>query len=98
MTATLPTSTLEQRFAAFHEANSHVFEMFKKLTWRAIDAGKTRIGAKALFEVIRWQTWLETTGDHFRINNSYVSFYARMWMIQHPQYAHIFQIRERKEV
>ncbi|MEK9724416.1 MAG: hypothetical protein VW405_13170 [Rhodospirillaceae bacterium] len=87
---------LELRFEAFHEANPNVYRLFERFTKEAIAAGRVRIGAKAIFERMRWYFAFETTGDTFKLNNSFTSFYARLFMADHPEHADLFETRERR--
>lgn len=56
-------------------------------------AGRTRIGVGMLFEVLRWHSQRATTGDPFRLNNSYRSRYARLLIERRPEWAHLFELR-----
>lgn len=84
--------TLEQRFAAFHEANPHVYAHLRRLALDARRRGR-QVGIKMLYEVLRWQYAMQTSGDDFKLNNSYTSFYARLLMEQEPELAGYFETR-----
>lgn len=83
----------ESRFRAYHEANPRVFELFEKFTFEAIDAGAKRLGAKLVAERVRWQGQIRQGTDGFKINNSYVAYFARLFELKHPEYAGIFKTR-----
>jgi hypothetical protein len=87
--------SIEERFAAFHAANPHVYQTLLRLARRARAAGKERLGMKALWEVCRWEFGLATSGDEFRCNNDFTASYARLLM-QEPDLAGMFETRERK--
>ena len=97
MTATqpaLPTlSPLDIAFSDYHTANPHVADMLARLARQARARGRTRIGMKMLFEVVRWEHTLTTTGE-FKLNNNLTSRYARLLMNEHPDLAGMFETRE----
>jgi hypothetical protein len=81
----------------YHKANPRVFELFKQITFKAINKGKTKLSASLVVNVIRWEHFLETTtqrdGD-FKINNNFVPYYARLFMRDFPKYDKIFNTRQ----
>lgn len=84
---------LKEKFKEFHKKNPKVYTRLVELTKEAHDKGKTKIGMKMLFEVVRWNEFLETTDSDFKINNSYAPYYARLVMHQHPEFGEIFETR-----
>ena len=50
---------------------------------------------KQIFEVIRWEYDLKTTGD-FKLNNNYTAWYARLVMERNPSLDGFFQLRKAK--
>jgi hypothetical protein len=49
---------LDLRFRAFHAAHPEVFAELRRLALEAKAAGHRRIGVKALYERLRWSTWI----------------------------------------
>lgn len=87
-------SGLREEFERFHAANPHVYTLFERFTFDAINAGRTRFGAKAVFERIRWFTTVETNSkDDLKLNNNYTAFYARLFEARWPYYAGLFEKR-----
>ena len=84
---------VERDFRTFHRTNPHVLRSLIKLTSDLHEAGFNRIGMKMLFEVLRWQTMLETRGDDFRLNNNYTAYYARLLMHRRPEFKGMFAVR-----
>ena len=82
-----PTLTLDERFDLFHEANPHVADALEHLaeTWLL---RHRRVGVKFLTEQARWLsgTDFETTGEPWRLNNSYTSRYARLLLARRPEW------------
>lgn len=87
---------IKEAFEIFHRDNPQVYELFRRFTFQAIDAGRKDFGAKAVVERIRWSSMVETTGDIYKINNNFVSFYARMFMENHPEHQGLFETRRSK--
>jgi len=85
---------LKAEFEQFHKENPHVYELFRRFTYQAIDAGRRDFGAKAVIERIRWSAMVDTRGEIFKINNNYASRYARKFMEDHPEHAGLFQTRK----
>ena len=55
-----PTLTLDERYALWTAANPHVLDAFEALAGEWL-ARRPRLGVKALAEVIRWRSGIETT-------------------------------------
>lgn len=85
--------SIDKQFEAFHEANPQVYEALRTLALGAIRAGRTKIGAKALWERMRWDMWIATTEKAPRLNNNYCSRYARLLMLSEPELSGAFDIR-----
>lgn len=85
---------LDEQFKLFHAANPQVYELFRALTWRLVQAGRRKVGAKMVWERIRWEYALATEGDAYKLNNNLTSRYARLVMEREPALAGIFETRE----
>lgn len=83
-----------QAFWVFHEANPHVWELFKRYAFEVKRTGRPRYSVQAIFERIRWHVAIETRGDDFKINNNYRACYARLLILEHPEFAGFFVTRE----
>lgn len=88
--------TIQARFEKFDAENPSIRRLFIQYANEALKAGRRRIGAKAIAERIRWQAMVETWGDEFKINNNYVSRYARAVAQQRPELAGLFETRTLK--
>lgn len=82
------------KFEKFHASNPHVYAELVRLARQAVAKGRTRFGMKALWEVMRWHFWLNTTDTDFRLNNNYSSRYARLIMQQEADLRGVFETRE----
>lgn len=84
--------SLDERYALWIAVNPHVLDAMEALAAQWL-ARRPRIGAKALAEVMRWRSGIETTSDPWRINNSYVSRLARDLLDRHPEWRGRIQTR-----
>jgi hypothetical protein len=85
-------ATLAERFEAFHNENQHVYMALRRRALAAKEKGVKHYGIAALFEVLRFSA-LMTTGDEWKLNNSYRAFYARKLMAEVPELDGFFEIR-----
>lgn len=71
---------LEERFVRYHRDNPQILDRLRGLALQWHAAGHRKCSAKMLAEVLRWQHGLDdvTTDDDVKLNNSYVSRYARL--------------------
>lgn len=86
-------SPIDSAFIDFHRANPHVYDALVRLAKQAAAAGRTKVGMKMLFEVLRWEQFLVTSDPDFKLNNNYTARYARLIMEQEPELAGIFEVR-----
>jgi len=91
--ATLFDIAQQSKFEEFHAENPHVFELWEKLTFRAIDRGYKNIGAALIRELIRWETGITTTGSSYKMPNEFTPYYARLFMNTHPQHQGFFRTK-----
>ena len=84
----------EENFLEFHQANPHVYELFKKYCNAAVKAGRSNYSVSSIFERIRWFQDIETRDDlGFKLNNNHRAYYARMYQLQHPNRSGFFRTR-----
>ena len=87
--------TIGEGFIEFNEANPHVYQAFEKEALKAIRIGRTKLSAKMIINVIRWNYYItRTTDTNFKINDAYQSYYAREFIEQHPEYDGFFIFRK----
>jgi len=90
----LTLTNLERRFQTFHAANPQAYEAFKRFDFQAIEAGQKRIGAKAVWERLRWSNAVETKGDKYKLNNDFTPYYSRLFQSDYPEHAGLFATRK----
>lgn len=93
-----PKETIGDRFTRFHADNPKVYEALVRLARIAKSKGHKTVGMKMLFEVVRWEVYLETTDPNFKLNNVFTSRYARLIMKQEKDLADFFETRELKSL
>ncbi|MGI0148620.1 MAG: hypothetical protein ACREDF_03695 [Thermoplasmata archaeon] len=85
---------IQRAFEEFHALNPHVYDTLVRLARRYAEKHR-KAGIGHLWEVMRWQMFVETTGDEeFRLNNNWKSRYARLIMAREPDLDGLFEIRE----
>ncbi len=89
--------TIYESFMAFHQKNPRVYRELVQLARRLKAKGVAQMGIGMLYEVLRYRTALRTAGDPFKLNNSYRSYYARLIMLDEPDLAGCFELRELNE-
>ena len=89
-------STIAGRWEAFHAAHPEVYAAFERLALEAWRRGKRRVGAKALWERMRWDLWIAAgEGDGPKLNNDYTALYAREFARRNPALRGLFEFRKR---
>jgi hypothetical protein len=92
-------SKLETAFWLFHDSNPKVYTLLVKFAheWREARGDKARLGMKALFERVRWETSLQTNDEFkFKLNNNHTAFYARLLMESRSELKGLFKLRKQK--
>ena len=72
--------------------NPKVWDYFQKFAFELINQGSKRLGAKMLFERIRYEAKFRKMAD-FKVNNNYTAEMARKFEQVYPMYAGIFEKR-----
>lgn len=94
-----PGSRLEAAFEEFDRENPHIYLAFARFTLEAVRAGRSKIGAKLIWERLRWYTAVEahrapgTPAPEYRLNNNWTAYYARKFMRDHPEHQGLFATR-----
>ena len=83
---------LVREFRQFDRANPEVYELFCKFTYEAIKKDRRPIGAKLIYERIRWYERVDTTDVNFKLPNNYHAFYARKFVQNHPEWDWVFKL------
>ena len=84
----------KENFNEYHKNHPEIYDLFVKFTNMATQR-KKYYSAKAIFHRIRWETMISGEGD-YKIDDGWISHYARKFMDDYPQHSGFFQIRERR--
>lgn len=87
-------ASIDSRFAEFNQQNPQVYWELVRLAREWKKAGKTKIGIRMLWEVMRWNLSLQTKSeDDFKLNDHFTSRYVRLIMTHEKDLAGMFEIR-----
>lgn len=82
-------------FNDYHKRNPHIYRAFVEKALKLKRAGREYYGAKAIMEVIRYDTVIGGD-DGFKISNNYTAYYARKAMAEHEELAGFFRTKQSK--
>lgn len=89
--------TIQEKFEAFHAANPDVWRHFVRFARQLRSAGWQRASADLIAQRVRWECYLSGPGDSaspFKLNNNYVSRYARLLEQTYPaEFRGFFEFR-----
>lgn len=89
--------TIQERFDIFHASHPDVYAYLVALAFEVKRKGFRRYGIRPLCERVRWHFQIEKDmGEDFKINDHYLSRYARKLMEEHPELDGLFELRELK--
>jgi len=84
----------KENFNEYHKNNPKIYTLFVKFTNMATQR-KKYYSAKAIFHRIRWESMISGEGD-YKIDDGWISHYARKFMDDFPQHSGFFQTRDRQ--
>lgn len=84
-----------ERFKQFHQQNPHVFRLFRQFAEEALNAGQ-KVGARAIWERMRWHTQVETNASDYRLNDHYAPYFSRWLMLTDLRFAGFFERRDNR--
>ena len=93
--ATTREAEIDAKARRFVSENPTVWALFVRFTMELIHAGREHYSSDAVVHRIRWYTSVETTGDEFKISNSYTAVFARWFHEAYPEHAGFFRTRTR---
>lgn len=82
-------------FARWIDVNFAIWKEFERRALLMGEMGRVRFSARTITESIRWDTALREAGGTFKINDHYPPDMARLFMLLHPSYAELFELRHR---
>jgi hypothetical protein len=58
-----------------------------------VNKRRKKISHWLIINRIRWEVYVLTTGEDFKISNNFIAFYARHWRKTYPRYKELFNIK-----
>lgn len=86
----------QENFEEHHKSNPLVYIMFKKFALQAA-AEREYYSAKIIFYRMRWYTDIEEKNSEFKIDDGWISHYARKFMDEYPEHNGFFKTRKRSD-
>ena len=83
-----------ENFLEYHSKNPEIYSTFESYALRAARR-RDRYSAKAIFHVIRWDTMVSGGEGEYKIDDGWISHYARMFMDRNPEHEGFFSTRVR---
>jgi hypothetical protein len=78
----------------FHANNPTIIFELRRLALQLKKAGHQKYSIKGLFEVLRFNAAIQTTGKKYKLNNNLTPFYARLLMETEPRLKGFFNTRK----
>jgi len=91
---TLKGKWTKANFEIHCRENPEIYVLFVKYALIATLCRKY-YSAKSIFHRIRWQTMVEEKESQFKIDDGWISHYARKFMQDYPEHEGFFSVRQR---
>jgi hypothetical protein len=88
-------------FTLFDSLNPHIWAKFKEITFRLIERKVPRISSKFVWEIVRYEAYMETDREEwnkYRLNNNFTAYYGRKFVDQYPEHKNKFEFRAIKSL
>jgi hypothetical protein len=89
--------SIQEQFEVFHRDNPHIYAALVKIGRELFDRGHMKFNLEICWDRLRWLTQFERPkqdDDTYKLNDIYVSRYARLIMAQEPDFAGVFSLRK----
>lgn len=100
MTTTDTTTALRdgarwgEGFIEFHNKNPHIYDILVQVARDWVKrTGRRRCGMTLIYSLARWEYDFDSSGSHFKLNDGYQSYYARLIMYREPDLRDVFEFR-----
>lgn len=88
-----PRGDYQAQADAFIAEHPEVWAAFVELALRMAATGRKRYSAATIWQVLRWHRDLKTGAKPYRLNNNYHPYFARRFMLEHPEHGELFELR-----
>jgi len=89
--------SLTERWVAWHRLNPHVLDAILRVARDLRRRGFKRGSIWLVYNRLRWLYALQTSGDEYKLNNSFAAYYARLTMRVDPGLAGFFALRRQRD-
>lgn len=89
----LSSDRIQRAFEVFHAEHPEVWTLFQRLAHEVRQSGWNKYSADALIHRIRWHYHVEQGDAKFKINDHFLSRYARKLVEADPTFAEFFEFR-----
>lgn len=86
----------KENFEKHHAENPQIYRMFCHYAKKAA-AVRKYYSAKSVFHRVRWETQIVERNSDYKIDDGWISHYARKFMEDFPEHAGFFETRLRRE-
>ena len=86
----------KNEWSDFHRENPLIWKYFEKFAFEAIANKRKKISHWLIINRVRWEVYIVTTGEEFKISNNYIAFYARFWQETYPAHKELFNTKQMK--
>jgi hypothetical protein len=85
-------------FQQYDQENKHIYELYKAIAIHLAKEGRKHLGSQYIFEQMRYDHRFTSVNDPFKVNNNFAPHYSRKFVLEHPQYGHLFKFKQLKGV
>lgn len=90
-----PKDDTEIRFVTFHSWNPHVYRGIVTRAFQLLAGGAKKFGIALIYNNMRWENAISTTGEIYKLPNDFMPLYARLLIHDHPVFKGVVEIRRR---
>jgi hypothetical protein len=90
---------LASRFLYHRRVDPHVYSLFEAFA-KEVAAKKKKASAWLIANRMRWEVQIEIFDNEaeYKINNDFISLYARLFMARHPKYNKLFTVKKLERI
>lgn len=85
----------KENFEIYDQKHPDIYELFKHFALQIAKRKKT-YSAKSIFHRVRWETLIGGDVDDYKIDDGWISHYARKFVKEFPEHESLFNFRVRK--
>lgn len=86
----------KEAFEVFDKENPQIYSYFERFALIAASRRKY-YSAKSIFHRVRWESMVTSNAGEYKIDDGWISHYARKFMELHPEHSEFFKTRVRKD-